>query len=324
MNTHILVLLAVVVAAAAPLHAQTQPQTSVDSALERARQLVNSGRDADGRKLIDSVLKAQTVGEPAYAEALYWRGATAPTAAEAERDYRRLLIEAPLAPRAEDALLQLANLLQARGDRRGASDYLQRFMLTYADSPARPRVAVSLVRLLFDQGPQQQARACDALRMGREAVPPGNLELRNQLEFFAPRCEMMVAEAPRPADTVQPVDSIASRAAPVPPRSAPAQPQTAEPVRTAEPSRTPRATDTARAASGTPFYSVQVAAYDSHESAQRLVQTLAARGLDARVDGTVKPFRVRIGRYGTRAEAVKAAADLKAQGHNGFVALVNR
>jgi cell division septation protein DedD len=307
MNKQTLVLLAVVAAIAAPLQAQTEPRTAVDNALERARQLVNSGRDTDGRKLIDSVLKAQTVGDPAYAEALYWRGATAPTAAEAERDYRRLLIEAPLAPRAEDALLQLANLLQARGDRRGASDYLQRFMLTYANSPARPRVAVNLVRLLFDQGPQQQARACDALRMGRESVPASNLELRNQLEFFAPRCEMMVAEAPRPADTAQQVDTIASRAAPVPPRPAPAPTQATEP-----------------AIPSTPFYSVQLAAYDSHESAQRLVETLAGRGLDARVDGTVKPFRVRIGRYRTRAEAVKAAADLKAQGHNGFVAIVNR
>jgi len=284
------VLCAVLVAISAPLSAQA-PRAAVDAALERARQLVNSGRDADGRTLIDSVLKAQTVGEPAYAEALYWRGAMAPTAAEAERDYRRLLIEAPLSPRSEDAVLQLANLLQARGDRRGASEYLQRFMLTYANSPARPRVAVSLVRLLFDQGPQQQARACEALRMGRDAVPASNLELRNQLEFFAPRCEMVVAEAPRPADSAQPADS----------------------------STTP-----ASAAPRTPFYSVQVAAYDSQEAADGLVETLVSRGLDARVDGTAKPFRVRIGHYTTRAEAVKAAADLKAQGHNGFVALVNR
>jgi cell division septation protein DedD len=315
------VLFALVAAIGSPLSAQTEPAgTGVDSALARARQLVNNGRDADGRKLIDSVLKAQRLGEPGYAEALYWRGALAPTAAEAERDYRRLLIEAPLSPRSEDALLQLANLLQARGDRRGASDHLQRFMLTHANSPARPRVAVSLVRLLFDQGPQQQARACEALRMGREAVPASNLELRNQLEFFAPRCEMIVAEAPRPVDTAQPVDSIASRTAPNPPRSA-------EPVRAVDTSRTtPRVTDTTPAvpAARTPFYSVQVAAYDSRDAADRLVQTLSSRGLDARVDGAVKPFRVRIGRYTTRAEAVKAAADLKAQGHNGFVALVNR
>ena len=154
-----------------------------DSILERARKLVNSGREADGRKIVDSVVHANTPQDPIYAEALYTRAAMAPDAAEAERDYRRLLIETPLAPRAEDALLQLANLLQARGDRRGASDNLQRFMLTYANSPARPRVAVSLVRLLFEQGTHQEARACDAFRQARQAVPRENFELRNQLDF---------------------------------------------------------------------------------------------------------------------------------------------
>src|SRR5687768_4369314 len=232
-----------------------------DSILERARKLVNSGREADGRKIVDSVVHANTPQNPIYAEALYTRAAMAPDAAEAERDYRRLLIETPLAPRAEDALLQLANLLQARGDRRGASDHLQRFMLTYANSPARPRVALSLVRLLFEQGPQQQARACEALRMGRESIPAESLELRNQLEFYAPRCLMPVSEASPPP--------VAADSAAVPP---------ATPV----PAATP--------AASTSFYSVQIAAYNSREPAVSLANTLVERGLEARVDGTAAPF----------------------------------
>jgi cell division protein FtsN len=40
---------------------------------------------------------------------------------------------------------------------------------------------------------------------------------------------------------------------------------------------------------------------------------LAARGVDARVVGTVKPFRVRVGRYETRAAAVAAQKQLKAK-----------
>jgi hypothetical protein len=31
---------------------------------------------------------------------------------------------------------------------------------------------------------------------------------------------------------------------------------------------------------------------------------------------------VRVGKYATRADAVKAAATLKSQGHNGFITLV--
>ncbi|HYC49545.1 MAG TPA: hypothetical protein VEB19_00425, partial [Gemmatimonadaceae bacterium] len=76
------VLLAAFLGIALPLQAQSDyPRSAVDSALERARTLVNSGRDVDGRKLIDSVLKTQTVGEAGYAEVLYWRGALAATAA---------------------------------------------------------------------------------------------------------------------------------------------------------------------------------------------------------------------------------------------------
>ncbi len=182
-----------------------------DSVVQRATRLLTSGREAEGRRIIDSVLKVATPDNAVYADALYWRGANAPTAAEAEREYRRLLIESPLSSRAEDALLQLAQLTQARGDRRAASDYLQRFMLTYAHSPARPRVALSLVRLLFDMGPQQQARACEAYRMGRDAIPPENLELRNQLDYYGPRCSLAMAETTAiPA----PVDSAAATAVP--------------------------------------------------------------------------------------------------------------
>ena len=183
--------------------ADTSSRTPQDSVLVRAKQMSRDGRDADGRKLIDSVLATLTPDSTRYAETLYWRGALAATAADAERDYRRLLIEAPLAARAEDALLQLAQLEQARGDRRGASDHLQRYLLSYPQGLARARVSVQLVRLLFDQGPQQLARACDALRSAKADVPASNVELRNQLEAQAPRCAYVDVQpaAPTVADS---------------------------------------------------------------------------------------------------------------------------
>ena len=278
----------------------------------RARALANEGRDADSRKVLDSLLRVSTPDSTIYSEALYWRGALSVTAADAERDYRRLLIETPLAPRAEDALLGLGNLLQARGDKRGASDQMQRFMLTYANSPARPRVALSLVRLLFDLGPQQQARACEALRMGRDAIPRENLELRNQLDYYEPRCIGDIAPAVAPESTAVTADSMKATAAPDTAISPPTK---------AAPRAAPAATATPPA-TGSAFYSVQVAAYQSKEPALNLVSVLKERGLDARVDGTAAPFRVRVGKYSTRAEAVKAQATLKAQGQNGFITLV--
>lgn len=282
-----------------------------DDVLLRARQLAGAGKTADARTLIDSVLTASTPQNAIYGEALYTRAALAPNAAEAERDYRRLLIETPLAPRAEDAMLQLANLLQARGDRRGASEYLQRFMLNFANSPARPRVAVTLVRLLFEQGPQQEARACEALRQGRDAVPRANFELRNQLEFYAPRCATYAETAPTTPVTAPVTTPVTTRVtAPV-----------TTPV-TAQSKAQSTASSTASSRRSGTFYSVQIAAYDSEEAAQRVVKILVERGLEARVDGEERPYRVRIGRYATRAEAARALATLKSQGHPGFIAVV--
>lgn len=306
------------------------PHTPQDFAIQRARKLIDAENTVEGRRVLDSLLKALPPDHPAYAEALYWRGASAPTAVDAERDYRRLLVEAPLAPRAEDAMLQLAQLEQARGDRRSASDHLQRFLISFPNNPARPRVAVSLVRLLFDQG--LVARGCDALRMGREAVPQQNLELRNQLEFYAPRCVVLEASPRNPTPDVAPTRDTARRApnrdtasrapSPIPPSPAVTSPSPSPSAPAPNTSPKPVNLPPSTAKAGTSFYSVQVAAYDLQESAARLVSTLVDRGLEARVDGTVKPFRVRIGKYATRAEAVKAAATLKAQGQEGFVTLV--
>lgn len=310
-------------------HAQQQdatPRTPQDSMILRARRFIDSGNTVDGRKLLDSVLKVLSPENRSFAEALYWRAATAPAAVDAERDYRRLLVEAPLSARAEDSMLQLAQLEQARGDRRAASDHLQRFLISFPNNPARPRVAVSLVRLLFDQG--LVARGCGALRMGREAIPPTSVELRNQLEFYAPRCVVLEAA---PAAPAAPAPPAAAPATPAPRASAdtaterdstsraPAPAPGAPPHSPSRPVTAPAST----ARSGTSFYSVQVAAYDSPQSAARLVRTLEERGLEARVDGQAKPYRVRVGKYATRADAVKAAATLKAQGIEGFVSLVS-
>lgn len=314
-----LVLLALVIAplgaVAAQTPADTTPKTAGDSALANARAMIRDGKEPEGRRAIDSLVRASSPDSAIYSEALYWRGYHAATAADAERDYRRLLIEAPVSPRAEDAMLRLATLLQARGDRRAASDYLQRYMLTYANSPQRPRVVLSLVRLLFDQGPQQQARACEALRMGKDVIPKESLELRNQLEYYDSRCVAEIAVAPTAAAETTAVS-------PTPPDSS--RPAVAAPTAPATPSATPPPTPRAPAPGATPasFYSVQIAAYNSREPAQSLVNLLVERGLDARVDGTTAPFRVRVGKYTARADAVKAAATLKSQGHNGFITLV--
>lgn len=114
----------------------------------------------------------------------------------------------------------------------------------------------------------EMPRACAVLLVGRGEVPAGAIELRNQFEFSVNRCQGI--------DTTSKADSRARA-------------------------------DTVSGTKRTGAYTVQVAAYDTRPSAERLATTLKGQGLDARVVGTTKPFRVRVGRYATHAEAEEAS-----------------
>lgn len=67
------------------------------------------------------------------------------------------------------------------------------------------------------------------------------------------------------------------------------------------------------------LFAVQVAAFAQRKDAEAMAAGLQRSGLDAHVDGTARPFRVRVGRYATWAAAVKAMNDLKAKRISGFV-----
>jgi len=283
-------------------HAQvpTPPRSSADSVFARAWQLVVNGNGAAGRVLVDSVVAATEPDTPAYAEALYWRATLAGAssdAADAERDYRRIVIEYPLSPRTGDALLRLAQFEVARGDRAAAATHLERFLLENPTSPEEQRAAILLVRVSFEQN--NLVRACIALHHALSEVPTTAVELRNQLEYYSPRCAGV--------DTTRAGQAAAASAA------------------SAATSTTPGAgaRDSAHrdtlarphAPAGAPKgrFTLQVAAYSQRADADLLAKKLKARGLDVRVVGTTALFRVRIGRYETRSAAVAAAAELKAK-----------
>jgi tetratricopeptide (TPR) repeat protein len=248
----------------------TRAASTGDSIVDRALALKKRGRSDRARALLDSVLRKATPDDSEYANALFWRAAFSATARDSEHLYQRLLVEAPLSPRVQDALLPLARLAIARGDKDDATDHLKRFLLTATHDPQRSSAALWLVTLLFDAG--QVARGCDALPLAKDAVPAEDVELLNRLDYFAQRCATL--------------------------------------------------SDSATTAPAATFFSVQVAAYDQRGPADRMARSLAARGLDARVDGTQRPFRVRIGKFPTRRVAEQSADSLRKQGIRGFVASV--
>lgn len=310
-----------------PAIAPAQSSTSAtDNPYLRAQRLVNEGDASAGRKLVDSLFTAARPGSAQHAEALYWRAALAATAAEAERDYRRLTVEYPLSPRAEDALLTLAQLELTRREYPQAIRHLERLVQEHARGSSVPRAHYWLGRVHLEQG--NLPRACASLASARAATPRSNVELHNQIDFHSQRCLGV--------DTSGIIaDAAPSQAAPVPPVQAP--PASTLPAQTAPTStqrvQTPAASDVTpprrdssvpatRPATSPPSsgaaaatqYTVQVAALNTRAQAEELRDKLRTRGYEARVVGVGQLFRVRIGRYATRGAAAAVAGELRQKG----------
>ncbi len=317
--------------------------TVVHPVYVRAQTLVNDGDAPAGRALVDSMLAIAAPGSNEYAEAVYWRAVLASTAADAEMDYRRVVVDFPLSPRVEDALIRLAQLEIARANYDGALRHLNRLVAEHPQSPSRPRAGYWMARALFDKNDMQGACAATADALSRTSE--GDAELRNQITYLNQRCAGVVLATPSPvaapqatadsgrvltAPTTQPVtvappsaqpitrDSVArvlvsppaaSNPTPRPTTSAPPPAPRAEPVRSVP----PPAPETGRA------WSVQVAAYNVRSQADAMVSRLKTNGYEARVDGEAAPFRVRIGRYTSQGQASAVQRSLKAKKIEGFV-----
>jgi cell division protein FtsN len=328
--------------------AVAQSTRPTDPVFVRAQALVSDGNGVAGRALIDSVLAATQPSARLYPEALFWRASLASNAADAESDYKHLVVDYPLAPQAEDALLRLAQLELARGDRDAALSHLQRIPRDYPRSKSLARASYWTARVLFEKNDIPNACAANASALSKAAAD--EIELRNQIQYQGQRCPSPAASvasakpptldatAPIPAVTaaasstpttaggsaakdVKPVDTVPAKAV------SPALPASAAPAaKTEVPSasapivpKTSAVTKTATATSPGSMYSVQVAAYNHKPDASKLASSLVKRGYAARVDGDTVPFRVRIGRYSTAGDAEKALAKIKAKHMSGFV-----
>ena len=203
-------------------------------------------------------------------EATYQLAFLAPSAAERERVLTGLVIDNPFSPRLPAALLSLGMLELARNDRDRAATHLTRYLSTSA-APDTGRFAASLSLGRLLLERGDLPRGCAALLIGRSEVPESALELRNQFEFSIGRCQGV--------DTTTKIDT--------------------RPV-----------VDTTPAPRRTGAFTVQVAAYDTKVAAERLATRLRGQGLEARVAGATKPFRVRVGRYATRSEAEEASREV--------------
>jgi rare lipoprotein A len=262
--------------------------------------MVTAGQDAAGRAVIDSVVAATAEGTPRYAEALFWRAKLSKTATAAERDYRRVSVEYPLSPRAQESLLRLAQLEMTRGDRAKARVHFERIQREYPTGNTSVRASVALARLAFDDG--DAAAGCAAVAAARAGLTATDLELRNQVEYYNPRCANLAARDS--AKATSPADSAAEQR-----RSAGTDAPASRPATARPPTSGSSPTSTASAAARLE-YSVQLAAYDTRAAADSLAKRLSARGYAVRVVGDTKPYRVRVGRYATRERATDAVRQM--------------
>jgi cell division septation protein DedD len=357
----------------ATLAAAQAPPRPTDPVFTRAQALVSDGNGVAGRALIDSVIAATQPTARLYPEALFWRATLAANAADAESDYKHIVVDYPLAPQAEDALLRLAQLELARGDRDGALGHLQRIPRDYPRSKSLARASYWTARVLFEKNDIPNACAANANAMAQ--ADASQVELRNQIQYQGQRCPA-VAEASPPMTGVSATSPATSVTASTTPRSTTAntpsvtsaaptkvadaakgekprvidtttrpatapstEPKTVVPAQRPKPpteanDSKPSMVDPAKAPKAAPEkpvakasttssrgngYSVQVAAYNHKTEAEKLASSLTKRGYVARVDGSVAPFRVRIGRYTTEKEAEDALTRIKAKHMDGFV-----
>ena len=221
---------ALLCSAAPTVIAQVAAQPT-DPVFVRAQALVSDGNGAAGRALIDSVLKATPPMAPLYPQALYWRASLAASAADAESDYKHIVVDYPLAPQAADALLRLAQLELARGDREGALGHLQRIPRDYPRSKLLPRASYWTARVLFEKN--DITNACIANANALAQADTTEIELRNQIQYQGQRCPaapVVATTAPTPipgspeSNAVPPIvlappasEATASPPAPAPP-----------------------------------------------------------------------------------------------------------
>jgi cell division septation protein DedD len=310
-----------------PAHAAAPaPAAAEDDVFERARRLVAAGQEETGRNLIESELNAADSGSARYIEALYWRAVLARTAADAERDLRTIVIYYPLSPESDDALMRLAQLEMTRGETEQAMGHLERVVKEHPRSASRPRASFWMARMLFDKG--KDVEACRHLADAAANTPAGQVELHNQIDYLMPRCAGVdttnsatpVKPAAAPSTPTRPVPSTPTKPAASTQAAPPSRPSASSGTKSTTPAA---ASKPAHAAAGgaemSHEYTVQVAAFTSHESAEKLRARLKELGYAARITSAEPPYRVRVGRYATREQADSVAARMKTQHVDGYV-----
>jgi len=254
-----------------PSFRPTAAQT--DPRLVEALRLVQSGHADSGRAIVRRLLATLPPSDSVFPQALLAAAKIAPDGPSVASHLNRIVVEYGTSPWADDALLLLTQLYFAQREPAQTIQAAERINRDYPDSPLRARANFSAARSYFEL--KNETRGCELIRQSLEGSGE-DVEFKNQVSFYAARC------------------SAASTTT----------------TATATPAPTPDTSSRTTAAAHA--YAVQVLAVKSAAQVDDMLTRLKVMGFDARVvrDSTGF-FKVRVGRYATREEAVRTQQRLK-------------
>jgi len=252
-------------------HPAIRLSAQTDTRLVEALRLAQSGQADSGRAIIRRLLASLPPSDTSYPQALLAAAKIAANATTVSSSLNRIVVEYGASPWADDALLLLTQLYYAQHDPAQTVQAAERLNRDYPDSPLRPRASFTGARAYFEL--KNETRGCELIRQALDSSGD-DVEFKNQVSFYAARCS-----------TAPPSTTTAGT--------------------------TPTATDTASKTAAR-AYSVQVLAVKSTAQVDDMLTRLKVMGFDARVirDSTGF-FKVRVGRYATRDEAVRTQQRLK-------------
>jgi cell division septation protein DedD len=284
--------------------------------------LAQEGLGDSARTVVQRVVDATNPADTLYPQAIYARAVVGANPQDMRRDLQRVAVEYPNSSWADDALLRLAQLDYATREPENAARDLERLRLDYGSSPVYAQASVWAARAYFDL--HKPSSAC---RWIAEGLPRAgsDLELRNQLGYYNQRCAGVALDTASADSTARLATVSTSRADSS--KLVPAQPGAGDTARTTPsdtsrttPSDTSRTTrsDTSHTARSDsvptkPVYRIQVAAVNTRAAADSIAKRTKAAGFESIVASEKGLFKIRVGRYATRAEAQAALPGVRAK-----------
>jgi cell division septation protein DedD len=263
------------------------PAPAAGQALDRVEELVRLGRTNDARTVLQEWWTTERDDAPQrdLQRGLWLRGRLTPDPTLAELDFQRLVVLYPSSPFAPQALLRLAQSAHAHGDGAAAERHVASIVRDYPASPTR----------------------ADAEAWLRSAgTPPPAMEVA------APATGPPASPEPAAA---QPPPTQPTTTQPAPTQPATTQPATTVPVIQPTTPRPPAPADAVL------DWAVQFGAFTDQDRAFALHQQLFDAGLAARLVRVAGSgfLHVRIGRFGTREEAVRELQRVTALGYTAAI-----